>query len=95
LSVWNVFKDHLALSRTCSFPKASAKVRQFFEPANKYKYFFEKSGEKINHASKTCAILLKLQQKSQKPYFPLMFPEQCNPEKFSCHERIVALLLPG
>ena len=43
LSVWNVVKDHRALSVTqlrC-FPKASAKVELFSELTNKTQVFFE------------------------------------------------------
>ena len=52
------------------FPKASAKVRLFFELANKSQVFLKKNREKINYAAKKCAIVINLNQKSQihQPY---------------------------
>ena len=49
LSVWNVVKDHLAcqVAQPRCFPKASAKVQLFSEPANKWRSFFTKKARKI------------------------------------------------
>ena len=63
LSVWNVVKDHLAFrSQPCCFPKASAKVGLFSELQNFYRRNFQKSGEKIYHTVKNCAIMTNIIQ---------------------------------
>ena len=55
---------NIALPRC--FPKASAKVRQKFEPANIFEDFFKKSREKIKHTGKICAIDINSRQTNDK-----------------------------
>ena len=56
--------SQLALPRC--FPKASAKVRQIFEPANIFEDFFKKSREKIKHTGKICANTINPRQINDK-----------------------------
>ena len=53
-------------AQPCCFPKASAKVQLFSKLPNKSQEFFEKSREKINHATKECAIITTFNQISKK-----------------------------
>ena len=59
-----IMLSQLALPRC--FPKASAKVRQIFEPANFFEDFFKKSREKIKHTGKICANTINPRQINDK-----------------------------
>jgi hypothetical protein len=58
----------------CCFPKASAKVELFSEPANISQVFFEKSREKINYAATKRAIITTFNQKYEK--YPNLPPKK-------------------